>query len=194
MRPTTTVLDSSTLQLNVFPGIDYVGHYAAITATDLCLKGKDPSIVEYILPTKRERFEPILNSNLAQLGQVDIVIIGYVHGMDRWTHGPWAQDNDELFSWKKMLTKHGYTVAFLGCRICYWGDIGGNLVRVLQELSGTRCVIYVGKLGGLQAEYIPNHTLASGGQSLLLGEMVTWRSPLEPHLHHAPSLVQGVHC
>lgn len=194
MRPTTTVLDSNTLQLNVFPGIDYVEHYAAITATELFIKGKNPGVVGYTLPSEIERFEPLLSSNLAQMGPVDIVIIGYVHGMDRWTKGPWVEGADELFAWKKMLTKQGYCVAFLGCRICYWGDIGGNLVRVLQKLNGVKCVVYVGKLGGLKAEYIPNHTLASGSQSLLLGEMITWRNPLEPYLHHAPSIVRGIHC
>ncbi|KAK4693626.1 hypothetical protein P7C71_g3812, partial [Lecanoromycetidae sp. Uapishka_2] len=194
MRPTTTTLDPTTIQLNVFLGVDYVEHYAAITATALCLKGKDFSVVEYILPSKTERFEPFLNSNLAQMGIVDIAIIGYVHKMDRWTQGSWAESTNELFSWKKMLTKQGYHVAFLGCRICYWGDIGGNLVRMLQKLNGVKCVVYVGKLGSLQAEYIPNHTLASGGQSLLLGEMLDWENPLEPYLHNAPSVARGVHC
>ena len=26
------------------------------------------------------------------------------------------------------------------------------------------------------------------------GEMVSWKNPLEPYLHHAPSVVTGVHC
>ena len=37
-RPTVSVLDTRTLQVHVFPGIDYVQHYAAILATYLALE------------------------------------------------------------------------------------------------------------------------------------------------------------
>jgi hypothetical protein len=192
-RPTASVDGSGTLELRVFPGIDYVEHHAAIVATYLSLEGRNPSSVQYILPSPKERLMPLLDSNLSFMGAVDIVVIGYVDGVDRWTQGPWDCE-DDLFSWKITTTKRGYRLAFLGCRICFWGDIGGNVVRVLQRLNGVNCVLYVGKLGSLRAKHIPNHSLASGGQSLLLGKMVTWKNPLEPHLHHAPSVKRGVHC
>ena len=75
-----------------------------------------------------EYLSPLIHSNLAKMGIVDIVILGYVHGLDRWTsEGEWEDDDiNQLFSWKKMLSKRGYRIAFLGCRICYWGDIGGS--------------------------------------------------------------------
>ncbi|KAA6408262.1 MAG: hypothetical protein FRX48_08004, partial [Lasallia pustulata] len=44
-RPTTTQIGSKTLQLLCFPGVDYVQHYAAITATYLSLTKRDPDIV-----------------------------------------------------------------------------------------------------------------------------------------------------
>ena len=120
-RPTTSALDSKTLQLNVVPGADYVQHYAAIIAIYLSLQGRDPNVVQYMLPSTPECFSPLIHSNLAKMGKVDIANLGYVYGLNRWTaDGEWEDDNvNPLFSWKKMLSKQG-------CRICYWGDIGGN--------------------------------------------------------------------
>ena len=140
-RPTTSALDSKTLQLNVFPGGDYVQHYAAIIATYLSLQGRDPNVVQYMLPSTPECFSPLIHSNLANMGKVDIVILGYVHGLDRWTaDGEWEEnDVNQLFSWKTLLSKQGYRIAFLGCRICYWGDIGGNgkpkLSMIIPQLA-----------------------------------------------------------
>ena len=194
-RPTASVIGTNTLQLHVFPGIDYVQHYAAIIATYLSLKKGQQDIVQYTLPSQQERMEPLLNSNLAEMGAVDIVVLGYVHAFERWTHGPWeGEGSDNLFSWKRITSRRGYQIAFLGCRICYWGDIGGNVVRALQRLNGARCVLYVGKLGSLRADLVPNRRLATGGQSLVGNELVTWANPLEPHVGRSPTVAFGVHC
>lgn len=53
-RPTTSLVDSKTLHLQCFLGIDYVQHYAAITATYLSLKGGDQDTVQYTLPSQQE--------------------------------------------------------------------------------------------------------------------------------------------
>ncbi|KAI4159121.1 MAG: hypothetical protein L6R39_000420 [Caloplaca ligustica] len=194
-RPTASVVDLKTLQLHCFPGVDYVQHYAAITATYLSLEGGQQDIVQYTLPSQHECEEPLLNSNLKEMGAVDIVVIGYVHGLDRWTRGPWEGSNsNNLFAWKKTTSRRGYRIAFLGCRICFWGDIGGNLVRALQRLNAAKCVLYVGKLGSLRAEHVPNHRLATGSQSVVRNELVTWTNPLEAYLEHSPSITYGVHC
>lgn len=149
-RPTTSLIDEKTLQLQCFPGIDYVRHYAAITATYLSLKGRRHDHVQYTLPSPAECLEPLMSSNLSKLGPVDVVVVGHVPGLGRWTYGQWeAADSNELFSWKTFMSRRGYRVAFLGCRISFWGDIAGNLVRTLRTLNGARCVLFVGKLGGL---------------------------------------------
>ena len=195
MRPTISLVDSNTLQLHVFPGLDYVEHYAAIVATYLSLRGGDPTVVQYTLPNKEQCLEPFLVSNLTQMGSVDLVIVGYVDGLERWTQGPWEEsDNGDLFSWKTINSKQGYRIAFLGCRICFWGDIGGNLVRTLQNLNGAKCVVYIGKLGSLCPQHVPNHTLATGCQSYVHGDLIRWENRLEAHLQHAPSVVRGIHC
>ena len=139
-RPTTSLLDDDTLQLQCFPGVDYVHHYASIVATYLSLKGRDHSQVEYTLPSQAECLEPLMQSNLAALGPVEIVIVGYVHGLERWTKERWeGEDTNDLFSWQTTLTKRGCRVAFLGCRICFRGDIGGNLIRALRTLNQAKC-------------------------------------------------------
>ena len=68
------------------------------------------------------------------------------------------------------------------------------MIRALQRLNGARCVLYVGKLGSLRAQHAPNHWLATGCQSIVRNELVTWSNPLEPHLEHSPSVGHGVHC
>lgn len=193
-RPTASVIGSQTLQLHCFPGIDYVQHYAAITATYLSLKNGQQDVVQYTLPSQHDCLEPLLSSNLAEMGAVDIIVVGYVHGLERWTRGPWGGSSSrKIFSWKKTTSRKGYRVAFLGCRICFWGDIGGNLVRALQRLNGAKCVLYVGKLGSLRAEHVPNHWLATGSESIVRDELVKWENPLEPHLEHSPSVARGAH-
>ena len=196
-RPTTfkSEDDPQTIRLQCFPGEDYVRHYAAITATYLSLKGEAPDIVQYTLPSPLSCLRPLRDSNLEHMGQVDVAIVGYVNAFEKLAPGDWVDnDDDKLFSWKIVETREGYRVAFLGCRICFWGDIGGNVVQVLQELNGVKCVIYVGKVGSLRAEHPPNQRLATGCESYVNGEQVTWKSPLEELVKDSASVVRGVHC
>ena len=194
-RPTTSVVDPRILRLQCFPGVDYVKHYAAITATYLDLRGGTPGCVHYTLPSESECLQPLLNSNLSKMGPVDLVIVGYVHGLSGLAQGSWeGDDSNELFAWRKVLSRQGYRVAFLGCRICFWGDIGGNVIRALQKLNGAKCVLYIGKLGSLRAEHSPNQWLATGCQSFVHDRLVTWTNPLEYLVHSSPTVVHGVHC
>ena len=156
MRPTVSLISSKILYLHVFPGQDYVKHYAAIIATYLHLKGDDPDVVDYLSPSHEDCLTVLADSNLRHVGTADIFVLGYVEGLGRFTEGAWDhEEKDELFSWKFSTSKQGYRVAFLGCRICFWGDIGGKLVQRLHRLHGAKCVLYVGKLGSLRSEHIP---------------------------------------
>jgi len=55
-------------------------------------------------------------------------------------------------------------------------------------------VLYVGKLGSLRPEHVPNKWLATGCGSDLRGELVTWKIPLEYLVQNVPSVAHGVHC
>ena len=195
MRPTVSAIDRNTLQLHVFPGRDYVQHYASIVATHLALTGGNPSVVEYAYPTPQQCLTAFEKCNLAELGHMDIVVLGYVEGLGRWTQNKWEYSSEEdLFSWSSTISAKGCRIAFLGCKICFWGDIGGNLVRALREHNNVRCVLYVGKLGSLKANHIANRTLATGNQSYVDGKLLEWENPLIPFVRYAPSAVIGVHC
>ncbi|OCL02667.1 hypothetical protein AOQ84DRAFT_304275 [Glonium stellatum] len=192
-RPTITNISEGTLQINCFPGEDYVQHYAAIIATYLALHNKNYDAVRYLLPTTAECMEPLITSNLRGMGPIDIAIIGYVDRLNSYTGaGSWEGGGDnELFAWQTMTTDKGIKVGFLGCRICFWGDIGGNVIRALQQMNQVKCVIYIGKLGSLRPGHAPNQLLASGSSSFLRGELVEWQNPLETVLHS--NATTGVH-
>lgn len=193
-RPTTFEEDTQTIRLQCFPGVDYVKHYAAITATYLSLKGEAADSVHYALPSESECMRPLLDSNLGRMGPVDVAIVGHVQ-FETLVQGPWeGGDSNELFAWRIGESPKGYRVAFLGCRICFWGDIGGNVVRALQILNHAKCVLYVGKLGSLRAEHSPNRWLATGCQSFVHNRLVSWKNPLEHLVRDSPSVVRGVHC
>ncbi|EME44587.1 hypothetical protein DOTSEDRAFT_62968 [Dothistroma septosporum NZE10] len=193
-RPTSLMYDSGTIDLLCFPGPDSVKHYASIVATYLDLIGKDSSVTSYAEPSDRGCMEPLLASNLASLGQVDTVVLGYVHGLKRFISSDWqGGDANDIFAWQKMRASNGTSVAFIGCRVSFWGDIAGNVVRALQRLNGVKTVLYIGKLGTLRPEIPPNQWLATGTTSMLDGELVEWRSVLDPHITCTNNVVRGAH-
>lgn len=195
-RPTTILSHDGGLELCCFPGKDYVRHYAAIVATYLSLQGRDPSIVRYIEPSFKDCMAPLLCSNLLQLGQVDIAVLGYVHGLkDLVGPGEWVGGrSDELFAWKARILPNGLKVAFIGCRVSFWGDIAGNLVRALQDVNGVKAVLYIGKLGTLRPQHTPNYILATGDTSIVHGAVLKWQNPLALIDTTDPTIVHGRHC
>jgi hypothetical protein len=195
-RPTATSIDMQTIQLNCFPGIDYVEHYAGIIATYLLLAGKDPTVVQYSLPTESECAASFLHSNLEKMGEVDIVVVGYVHHLGKFVNGVWqgrGTTEKDLFAWQRFHTRKGRSVAFLGCLVSFWGDISGHLVRALQQLNKVKCVLYVGKAGCLHPELEPNEWIATGDRSLIGGEVVCWDNVLHEDLKLSSIILEGSH-
>lgn len=193
-RPTSISTADGTLTLLCFPGPGYVEHYASIIATYLSLKGQDPSIVTYTVPTQDECMTPLLTSNLSAMGEVDTVVLGYVHGLKHYTSGEWIGGGaDQLFAWQKYDAPDGTTVAFLGCRVSFWGDIAGNVVRALQQMNKVKTVLYIGKLGTLLPEVPPNKMLATGSMSLVNGIEVEWESVLENYIARPEKVLHGAH-
>ena len=129
------------------------------------------------------------------MGPVAVAIVGSVQSFEKLAQGDWEDyDSEKLFSWRTVESAKGYRIAFLGCRICFWGDIGGNLVRALQELNGVKCVVYVGKVGSLHAKLSPNQWLATGCESYVDNKLVVWKNPLEHLVRSSRIVVSGVHC
>lgn len=103
-RPTSLIIDD-VLDIQCFPGDDYIQHYANIISTYLLINGQDPDIVRYILPTPAEKLAPLIDSNLKDIGTVDIAILGYVQGLQSFVGDDWEGDgalDSELFSWQKI--------------------------------------------------------------------------------------------
>lgn len=195
-RPTITITDPRTVQLNCFPSRSYVQHYASVVATYLSLTGRDPTIVRAILPTESDTLRVLLQSNIEMLGLVDIVVVGEVYKLKKFVTDTWQGEGSslrDLFRWQKFLSPKGRTIALLGCLENVWGEAGGCLVRVLQQLAGVKCVLYVGKVGALHPNYAPNEWIATGTQTSVEDKSITWRSPLDNTMLLSNQVVQGSH-
>ena len=79
------------------------------------------------------------------------------------------------FLWK-MGKINGKSVALLWCKFSFWWDIAGHIVSLLAE-KGVKKIIYVGKLGGLKDTFSPNQMLATGGESFVDWENISWENP-----------------
>ena len=181
MRPSVSVdRFTKTLYLYVYPGTDYVKHYASIIATYLALHNKDFRCAKYIIPTEQEAYAPLLESNLSILNPSKSVIMGYVDLFENYTHGDWlGKDGD--FGWKNIEVL-GKQITLVGCRHSYWGDIAGRIVKILATL-GVEKIVYIGKLGSLDPKCIPNQSIATGSTSFLNGEYITWKNIFESAQH-----------
>ncbi|KAH7357002.1 hypothetical protein BKA65DRAFT_548384 [Rhexocercosporidium sp. MPI-PUGE-AT-0058] len=206
-RPTATIIhtpDGDTLKLNVLPGRAYVEHYAALLSTYFAgesYRGIRVPLVRYLQPAVDACASIFAKSNLPYLGKIDIGILGYVDklprcmGPDAWETGTdRGGDTGELFAWKKRILPDGRLVAFVGCTACYWGDIGGQLIRALRVHNQVQEAVYIGKLGTLDERHIPNSILATGSCSMFPdGSVVEWDSVLEKAVKGASGVVHGVH-
>jgi hypothetical protein len=195
-RPTATVGDARILKINCFPGHDYVQHYAAVLATYLSLLKRGSTIIQYIPPNATDCLNQFINSNLSQMGHMDVVVVGSVHHLERFITSPWegggSKEND-LFAWQRIKRFDGRSIALLGCMISFWGDISGHLVRALQKLNQVKVVLYIGKAGTLCPQYAPNRWLASGSHSSIEGRTMNWNNPLGPYLKLSSVVLEGLH-
>lgn len=194
-RPTAEILDNDIIALNCFPGVDYVQHYAGLVATYLAANGKDSSIVQCILPTESDCLEPFIGSNLRDMGNVDIVVLGYISHLTRFVAGSWEgrENEDSIFGWKKHVLSNGQVVAFLGCMPSFWGDISRYLVRALQQLNNVKCVIYVGKAGSLNENDRPNEIISTGNKSHIGSRIVQWTNVLAQPSTISSKILNGDH-
>ncbi|CAD6447036.1 995605b9-6fd9-4cf6-b619-dafd23f9e2d5-CDS [Sclerotinia trifoliorum] len=197
-RPTATILEGDKLRINCFPGRDYVKHYANIIATHLAIEGRDPEIVKVVLPEVEDGYEVFLKSNLRGLAteKTNLVIVGSFPEDILSLSEPWSgrENTDELFAWQTSTRENGFKATILKCRVCFWGDLAGQLVRCLKEICGAslQCVIYVGKLGTLAEEHMPNLTLATGSSSYVRGEFIEWENPISEEIL-GKEVQRGVH-
>lgn len=173
-RPTAEIVDGIGY-LYVFPGKNYLDHYAKIYRQ----QGFDVEVGSFSERIVREAIDAILPTDLPDS---DVTVLGYVEplaGGDGW------RTNGEV-AWK-LVDMNGTKAVFVGVTFSYWGDIIYYLSERLAKK--TERLIYVGKLGSLHQDDIPNKTIASGDRSLVEGEMVVWDNIFA----HSPLVTQGAH-
>jgi hypothetical protein len=171
-------------------------HYAELCAThaNLAAKGlkaSDVTPASHInhVPSTFEHTQAALTStNLAHLPKVDTVVLGLVHRLPLLTGPPgtWSSDPNDVFGWTiQQIGKQ--KVAFIGCRVSFWGNISGEVIKFLAA-RGVREVSYFGKLGTTREGIRPNRWLASGEASLVEGRTVEWENALASSLGQARTL------
>lgn len=187
-RPTATI-DGEDLYIKVFPGREYVKHYATLIGTYFAMQGKSSNHVRYVLPDEASAWKAMTSSNLKEVLKGDVAILGY--GLEQLIGDETIEwEGKGNFSWvKKQIGDK--TVVFIGGKHSYWGDIAGRIVSLLAK-QGFKQLIYVGKVGGMNSSGIPNQTLATGDSSFVDGETIRWKN-LFDFAKRDPQVVFGEH-
>ena len=183
-RP-TTVVNGNIAIIKCFPGVDYVYHYASLVDTYLKIIGRNKKIkVEF--PTEKQVYEKLDKSNLSEIPKAKTVILGYVVGFDYLSNDKeWNGKGD--FLWKSIDENK----ILVGCKHSYWGDIAGYIVSILAKI-GVENVIYIGKLGTLNKNNIPNESIATGSKSIFIdGSSVEWNNIFSNE--KSPFIRNGIH-
>ncbi|WP_449455121.1 hypothetical protein [Streptococcus suis] len=186
MRPTVKKL-GKTYIVECYPGIDYLFHYFCILKGYFQIEEKNIE-VKYSFPNSGDCLEELAKSNLSNISKSDIVILGYVVPFSNHDYN-W--EGTGVSKWKKFEVRSGRSAILLGCEHTYWGDIAGHLVSVLAQM-GVKTVIYVGKLGGLKIDYVPNISIATGNMSFIpsIG-WIEWNNIFSKN--DSPVINEGVH-
>ncbi|KAK1708227.1 uncharacterized protein BDZ83DRAFT_537592, partial [Colletotrichum acutatum] len=178
-RPTATIIDDLTLELNCFPCAAFVQHYSRVISTYLQFENR-ATRVETIIPTDAASEDVFRQSNLPELGATDVVIFGEVHRLSQLVSGiTWgSQHPNGLFAWYTFASDSGKSITLLGCKEGLWSEAAGSLVRVLRKISKMQCLIYVSKVGSLAENVSANDRIATGDESSLGDKDIAWDDPL----------------
>lgn len=169
-RPTVLDLEDYIL-VSCYPGKDYVYHYGNLISTYYHLLSLDIE-VNFIPPTEETCISTLNKSNLNEIPNSDVVILGYVEQLSSLLEEQdWKGSGEFLYKTGKV---NNSTVNLVGCKHSYWADISGHLVNLLSKK--TSLVIYIGKLGTIESEHKANLTLATGNKSFLNNKFVTWNN------------------
>ncbi|MGK8558259.1 hypothetical protein [Nocardia gipuzkoensis] len=159
------------------PGRDYTWHYARLIATAGLIRGEQRPVL--LTQPKRYEVDRFIDRWLPPaLPDADLVVVGYVQQLfhQEADQVPWNHCHG--FGWKRIDVV-GASVMLLGCEFSYWGDLAGSLIAAILHRGNTPWVMYVGKLGSLDASLAPNQWLATGQSSMVDGVPCSWRGRLQ---------------
>ncbi|MEK7655352.1 MAG: hypothetical protein AAB386_01570 [Patescibacteria group bacterium] len=186
-RP-TAVIKGKTLYLCCFPGNDYIRHYAKLIATHFKIIGVDRPVV-YRLTNYGYTVRTLQQTNINKLPKADVIIFGNVDRIGIFEDQVFSGDGD--FKWKIGKIKQS-DVLLLGCEFSIWGDIGYALFKSLFKTE-IKKFIYVGKLGTLDRDKVPNTFIGTGSSSYLNGKCIVWKNIFENINQNHNSVIEGVH-
>ncbi|WP_372367808.1 hypothetical protein [Candidatus Uabimicrobium sp. HlEnr_7] len=184
-RPTANIDEQGNVTVYCYPGRDYVRHYASLIQTYMNINKRDV-LVEYDLPSEEFCSQTIENSNFNDIPVSDVAIVGFA--LDKFTDNQWTDGSPYLWATDQLKN---HSVTYVGCHYSYWSDAGGRFVYHLAK-KGFKRIIYVGKLGAIQPEIVPNEYVTTGNMSSMEDEIVTWKNVFENV--ELPNLIHGQHC
>jgi len=169
-RPTVEIGADGKYYYNCFPGQDYIYHYFRLLTTYYKIHNIEQApTVSFEKCTKKKTYLSLIHdTNIKNVPKADIYILGIVHHF--FEASEFEGDGD--FIWKTLQIK-GKNIVYLGCKFSIWGDIAGEVARYLAH-HGARQIIYIGKLGGLKGNFIPNCCLSTGSYSRIGTKAVHW--------------------
>lgn len=175
-RPTAN-FEENTLLLYCFPWLAYVKHYAALIQTYFNIHQLPHPLISYELPNKKSIINTLQQTNLKYFPQHDTVILGMVEQLSPLLENIQERKWDGDFL-RKSGKQNWNSIALLWCKFSFWWDIAGHIVSLLAE-KGVKKVIYIWKLWWLKDNFLPNQMLATGKESFVDGEIITWENPFE---------------
>lgn len=172
------------------PSRDYVHHYGKLIATALRLRGREVPV----LTQRPDGFEVdhFIDTWLPDsVPAADVVILGYVHAIFQDVAEPLSWERAYGFGWKHIVIENR-SVLLLGCEFSYWGDLAGALVVAIARRKLASWVIYVGKLGSLVPNILPNQALVTGTHTELHGQTIHWQGALAAAINGGADVVCDV--
>jgi len=170
------ILDLATKEsfyaLVVFPGRDYVEHYASMVRCGFeileprCTVEKGAECLLRVLwyPKAFEEMPRWCGLSEFEFRPGDVILMGYVAFLRWWmTQEPWYEQQTcktEPNKWEEheacgfsvgLQKKYGYRIILFGFHYSFWGDIAKRLVQHFCE-CGVSEVIYFGKCATLRKE------------------------------------------
>jgi ADP-ribose pyrophosphatase YjhB (NUDIX family) len=170
-RP-TAFIDGDILYICCFPSFDYIYHYAKLIATYLASIDSQKE-VSYILPSTKVIENIFLSTNIKSIPDADIIIFGNIDKIGIFEDKEFNGNGDFLWKIGKIGKKN---VLLLGCKFSIWGSSGYDLIKLLAKNNRFSTFIYIGKLGSLSHNILPNQYIATGSQSYVNGKSIKWKN------------------
>lgn len=170
-RP-TAFLDGDILYLCCFPSRDYVRHYANLIATYFHNIGENKTISS-IHTSDQIVYNAFQSTNITSIPETDVVLYGNIDHIGIFEDQKWIGEGD--FLWKFGMIGNE-RVLLLGCKFSIWGDAGYFFIKSLAQSNPFTTFVYVGKLGSLEPNVLPNTFLATGSKSFVSEKPIEWKN------------------